>query len=208
MVQLAAVSLVIALVLQSLRWTMVFIGAMVVVAALTSSRRITGSLGRPALWLLAPILGGLLPTLALCLVTTVVPLEPVALLPIGGILVGGAMTATTLAGERAVETLRGSFGQYEAALALGFTRRQAVDIVARPTAGIALVPNLDSTRTVGLVVLPGAFIGMLLAGASPAQAGAAQLLVLVGLLAVQAIAAALTVELVATGKIPSAVTGA
>jgi putative ABC transport system permease protein len=65
---------------------------------------------------------------------------------------------------------------------------------------------LDQTRSVGLVTLPGAFVGMLLGGASPLQAGAVQLLVLVGLLAVQALAVLLTVQLVATGRFdPAAV---
>jgi len=54
------------------------------------------------------------------------------------------------------------------------------------------------------VTLPGAFVGVLLAGASPVEAGAAQVLVLVALLAVQSIAAALTVELIAAGRIPVA----
>nr|MBA3523078.1 ABC transporter permease [Geodermatophilaceae bacterium] len=44
--------------------------------------------------------------------------------------------------------------------------------------------------------LPGVFVGLLLGGATPLQAGIAQLLVLVALLAAEAAAAALTVELV------------
>ena len=58
------------------------------------------------------------------------------------------------------------------------------------------MPGLDQTRTVGLVTLPGAFVGMLLGGASPLQAAAVQLLVLVALLLVQALAVVTTVELV------------
>ncbi|MGH8826491.1 MAG: ABC transporter permease, partial [Jiangellaceae bacterium] len=53
------------------------------------------------------------------------------------------------------------------------------------------------TRTVGLVTLPGAFVGMLLGGASPVDAGAVQLFVLVALLAVESIAVLVTIELVA-----------
>ncbi len=55
-------------------------------------------------------------------------------------------------------------------------------MVSRPAAAEALVPGLDQTRTVGLVALPGAFVGTLLGGASPVQAGAVQVLVLVALL--------------------------
>jgi putative ABC transport system permease protein len=54
---------------------------------------------------------------------------------------------------------------------------------------------------VGLVTLPGAFVGMLLGGASPVEAGAVQLFVLVALLAVEAIAVVLVTEAVARGLI-------
>lgn len=42
----------------------------------------------------------------------------------------------------------------------------------------ALIPPVDSLRVVGLVHLPGIFVGMLLAGASPLEAAGAQLVVL------------------------------
>jgi putative ABC transport system permease protein len=63
------------------------------------------------------------------------------------------------------------------------------------------VPPLDQTRTVGLVTLPGAFVGVLLGSGDAVQAGAAQLLVLVGLLAAEVIAVLLTLELVARGHL-------
>ncbi|NUK04499.1 ABC transporter permease, partial [Streptomyces lunaelactis] len=72
---------------------------------------------------------------------------------------------------------------------------------ARGPAADALLPGLDQTRTVGLVTLPGAFVGMLLGGASPALAGAVQLFVLVALMAVQAVAVSLVLELVARGRL-------
>jgi putative ABC transport system permease protein len=62
-----------------------------------------------------------------------------------------------------------------------------------------MMPVLDQTRTVGLVTLPGAFVGMLLGGASPVQAGAVQLFVLVGLLTVESVAVVATIELAARG---------
>lgn len=201
-IQLAVVSLLIGFVLRSMAWTIAFVALMVIVATATSCRRITGSLGRPAGWLLLPLLGGLVPTVGLTLASTVVPPDPVAVLPIAGILVGGAMSATTLAGKRTADEIESHYGAFEAALAIGLTRRQAVGLLGRPAAALALVPGQDQTRTVGLVTLPGAFVGVLLAGASPTQAGAAQVLVLVALLATQSIAAAITVELVAAARVP------
>lgn len=204
-VQLAAVSLLIGLVLRSMVATLGFVLLMVVVATATAGHRITGQsiTGRAAsVWLVVPITAGMVPTVAAAVAVGAVPFEPVAVLPVAGILVGGAMTATTLAGRRITDELRDHRDLYEGVLALGGTRRQAVGVVGRPAAALALVPGLDQTRTVGLVTLPGAFVGVLLAGASPAQAGAAQVLVLVGLLLVQSVAAAVLVELVAAGRVP------
>jgi putative ABC transport system permease protein len=126
-----------------------------------------------------------------------VPSNPVAVVPVVSILIGGAMTATSLAGRRALDTLRTRYGEYEAALALGFTTREAAVEICRPSAADAMVPALDQTRTVGLVTLPGAFVGVLLGGGGPVQAGAVQLLVLVGLLAAETVATLVTIELVA-----------
>ncbi|MFW6773860.1 ABC transporter permease [Nocardioides sp. CPCC 205120] len=202
--QLALVSLVITAALHSLPATAAFVATMVVVGALTSAQRVVGGHGRHTAWFALPIAVGALPVLLAVVAAGVVPAEPVAVLPVAGILVGGAMSATTLAARRTVEELTDQRGAYEAALSLGLPRRAAVDVVGRPAAALALVPGLDQTRTVGLVTLPGAFVGVLLAGASPVQAGAAQLLVLAGLLAAQTLAAAAAVELVAAGRIPVA----
>ena len=68
----------------------------------------------------------------------------------------------------------------------------------RLAASRALVPALDQTRNVGLVVLPGAYVGLLLAGASPVDAGRLQLLVLVGLLAAESVAVVVVTRLLAT----------
>ena len=201
-VQLAVVSLIIVVVLRSLPLTALFLMLMVAVAAGTAAHRITGSLRMRSWWTAAPILAGMLPTLGAILLSSVMPFEPVAILPTAGILIGGAMTATSIAGRRATEELTVHRGSYEAALSLGLNRRQGVSLVARDAAGLALVPGLDQTRTVGVVTLPGAFVGMLIAGASPLQAGAVQLLVLIGLLLVQAIAVAVTIELIAAGLLP------
>jgi putative ABC transport system permease protein len=65
----------------------------------------------------------------------------------------------------------------------------------------ALLPNLDSTRTVGLVTLPGAFVGVLLSTGSATQAGAVQILILIALLLSQTCGVVVTVELIARGMI-------
>jgi putative ABC transport system permease protein len=111
------------------------------------------------------------------------------LVAVAGIVLGGTMTAATLTGRRLAEGLRTHRDEVEAWLSIGATMREAVRPIARHAVFEALVPALDQTRTVGLVTLPGAFVGALLGGASAAQAARFQVVVLVGLLCAQAITA-------------------
>lgn len=198
-VQLGAVSLLIVAVVRSAWWTGLYVLVMFAVAAVTSARRIGG--WRTAWRAAVPIGGGVAPVLGLLLGTGSVSAAPVVVIPVAGILIGGAMVATSLAGVRALDELRDRHGEYEAALALGLLPRAAAMEICRPSAGQALIPALDQTRTVGLVTLPGAFVGVLLGGGDPIEAGVTQVLVLISLLAAESLAVLVTVELVAVGLI-------
>lgn len=198
--QLAAVSLVIAAALRSPAWSSAFVLLMFVVASVTAAGRV--GVPRAQLpWVMSAVAAGALPVLAVVLGSGVVPLNGAGLIPVAGIVIGNTMTAATLAGRRAFDEIGGRFGSYEAGLALGMTSGEAAYEVISPTAREALTPGLDQTRTVGLVTLPGAFIGVLLGGGTPLEAGAAQVLVLVGVMAGQAITAAVLLRLVAAGRL-------
>lgn len=202
-VQLAAVATVIGWALNSRPLLFAFLAVMFAVATRTASRRIISN--HTWRWAAVPIGAAVFPVIVLLVTMGLLPVQGIALIPITGILIGGALTATVLAGRRALEELETRHGEVEAALSPGLPDRDARLEIARPSAAGALIPALDQTRTVGLVTLPGAFIGMLLGGASPLLAGAVQLFVLVALLAVEAVAVAVVVavvlELVARGKI-------
>ncbi|MER5950133.1 ABC transporter permease [Streptomyces sp. NPDC001904] len=197
--QLGAVSLVIGWVVRHGAALLVFVLLMFAVAARTAGRRITAGPGWA--WAALPIAVPVAPVVGALVLCGLVPVRGIALIPVTGILIGGALTATVLAGGRALDELAARRGEVEACLAIGLLPHEARLEIARPAASDALLPGLDQTRTVGLVTLPGAFVGMLLGGASPVMAGAVQLFVLVALLAVQAIAVATTVELVARGHL-------
>ncbi|WP_067968990.1 ABC transporter permease [Nocardiopsis trehalosi] len=194
-VQLGAVSLIIASVVSSGPLTLCFVAVMLAVASVTAGRRITAS--RTGAWAAVSIAVPVLPVLAVLVAVGLVPRTGLALIPLAGILIGGALTATVLAGRRVTEELRSRRGEVEAALSLGLLPRDAAIEIARPAAAAALLPALDQTRTVGLVTLPGAFVGMLLGGATPFEAGAVQVFVLVALLLVESAAIVITLELIA-----------
>ncbi|MER5864348.1 ABC transporter permease [Kitasatospora sp. NPDC002040] len=197
--QLAVVALVIAWVVGSIWTSALFVLLMFTVAVRTAGRRMTAGPGW--WWAVLPIGAGVLPVLVLLLGSGLLPRQGLSVIPVAGILIGGALTATSLAGRRSLDELGQRRGEVEAALALGFEPRDARLEICRTAAATSLVPALDQTRTVGLVTLPGAFVGMLLGGASPVEAGAVQLFVLVALLLVESVAVVVVLELVGRGAV-------
>ncbi|MBJ7329317.1 MAG: ABC transporter permease [Solirubrobacteraceae bacterium] len=194
-VQLTVVGLVIAAVFDVPPLAVVFIAVMVAAAAATSARRlphVPQAAGRAAIAIAIPALTAT----GLLLAVGAFAFEPRAAIPTAGILIGGAMAATSLTGRRLVEGLASERDAIEARLSLGDTIRDALGPTVRGAIQTGLVPAMDQTRNVGLVSLPGTFVGLLLGGASPAEAARLQLTVLLSVLAVQVVAAVLVSELV------------
>lgn len=198
-VQLGLVALVITAVLSHLAWSALFALAMFAVATATSARRVEAPRCWP--WVALALAAGVVPVLAVVFASGAVPWDGASLVPVAGIIIGGTMSAHSLAGRRAFAALRDEIGTYEAGLSIGLRRPQAISEVVERRLPEALVPGLDQTRTVGLVTLPGAFVGVLLGGGTPLQAGAAQLLVLVGLLAAQTVTVVVAHQLVRAARL-------
>ena len=144
----------------------------------------------------AACLAGSGTVVAVILATEALPRTSRYVLAFAGITLGGTMTACTLACCCFREAMIARRSEAEAWLSLGATPRQAVAELVRTSVFESLVPGLDQTRTVGLVTLPGAFVGALAGGASPSSAARFQLLVLVGLLAAQSISASVLTYLI------------
>jgi putative ABC transport system permease protein len=196
--QLAVVAAVLTTALRNL-WTSVAVLAVMFVAATVTAARRTHS---QRSWLLALAMAvGMLSVLPLLLASGLVPITGIAIVPTTGILLGSTMAAVAVAARRALDTLGLRAGEVDALLSLGFSDRLARMELIGPTAADALLPNLDQTRTVGLVTLPGAFVGVLLSTGSAMQAGAVQILILLSILLSQTCAVATTLELIARGKI-------
>jgi putative ABC transport system permease protein len=190
LVQVLVVAEVVRFVFSTPAFAPLYIAVMVGAASFTSSARlrkrgVPGALVPAA----ASIVAGSGITLGLVMVTAALPWQVRQLVPFTAQVIGGAMTATTLASTRMLDEVLTRWDVVEGWLAIGAQPRQAVRELAVLSAGAALVPALDQTRNVGLVVLPGAFVGLLLGGASPLQAARIQLLVLVGLIAAESVAA-------------------
>ncbi|WP_167047808.1 ABC transporter permease [Salinibacterium sp. ZJ454] len=197
--QLAILSLILSAVIGDIRWVWVALVVMMVAAILTASRRLHGD-RRMLLAITVSMLLGASLTLATVFLSGAIALTPQNLLAIGGIVVGNSMTITTLTGRRYRSSLVERRDEVEGWLALGATPRQSTLDLARSAVREALIPSVDQTRTTGLVVLPGAFVGAVFAGASPLEAGRFQLVVLASILAAGAIIAVSLAETLSRAK--------
>ena len=186
--QLTLVALALRGVFAAPAFVILVVAVMFSVAVWTASRRLKGFDGAGRAVALACGAGALVAIGLICGLP-ILDRSVRTLVAVSGIVIGGTMTAATLTGRRLLDGLRRRRDEVEGWLALGATRRQAVVTIARDAAAEALVPALDQTRTVGLVTLPGAFVGALLGGASAVGAARFQIVVLVGLLCAESITA-------------------
>lgn len=100
----------------------------------------------------------------------VFPLEGRTLVPLAGMMIGNSMNATVLAARRVVDEFREHRAEVEARLALGQSSSQASRRHLRSALRTALTPQIETTKAVGLVFLPGAMTGLILAGVDPIEA--------------------------------------
>jgi putative ABC transport system permease protein len=194
LVQLAGVGAAIALVFEFPALAVAFVAVMLLTAGLTAGSRLRGLPGARGRALVAIAVPALVSTGAL-LAIGAFELTARAAVPTAGILIGGAMAATTLTGRRLLESLHDDTLDIETRLALGDDARTALAPAIRRAVHTGLVPVVDQTRSVGLVTLPGTFVGLILGGATPEEAAATQLVVLLALLAVELAAGLLLAEL-------------
>ncbi|MDX1681604.1 MAG: iron export ABC transporter permease subunit FetB [Phycisphaeraceae bacterium] len=181
-VQLLAVGLVIGWVFQQEAWYTVtgLLAIMVVIAGLAGSRRAAVGV-RGVSRLLTPVLAIVTGVTLVFLGGPVLNLEGWDgryLIPLGGMVLGNAMTAGTLSMERFTTGLKNGRARIEAGLSLGLAPTRAARKQRRAAITAALTPTLNTMMVVGVVKLPGMMTGQILGGSDPMQASLYQLLIL------------------------------
>lgn len=179
-VQLIAVGFVLAAIIRSALpdlWAWAWVLGMVAVATGVMIRRIpTGPrAGMPAAFAVVLSTGV---SLAVVFGSGVFEFEPITLIVVAGITLGNVLPIGVLAAAQTVKIARDRPGQIEALLALGYDRNGVVRFLAPQSARLAIIPQVERTKVVGLIALPGAMTGLLLAGVDPIDAVVIQLLVM------------------------------
>lgn len=179
--QLLAVGFVFALIFESTGaayWAWMWAIGMSIVATVVVVRRAKYRIDGLALVAGTAVAGSALISIAVVFGFGVIDYGPISLVVIAGITIGNAVPSAVLGVNQSVDSCRDRIGDLEALLSLGMNRQQIVRFLAPTTARTALIPQIERTKVVGLIALPGAMTGLLLAGVEPVEAVVIQLLVM------------------------------
>ncbi len=149
---------------------------MILIGSHTASRRAPG-IPRVRMISFLAITAGSTVTLGLMLATGIIQAKAQYFIPLGGMTVGNSMNCSALVMERLHSEVTGNRLAVETALSLGKNWRQAVDTFFRKAVKAGMMSMLNFFKVVGIVTLPGAMTGMILAGAPPLKAVFIQIIV-------------------------------
>jgi len=158
-------------------WAWVWVAVMVAITSLVARRRAPEI---PGGWLVT--VASVVSATAVCLLVIfgfgILEYSPINVVVIAGITIGNTLPSIVLAGKQLVGALRDGRGQIESLLALGFDVLGVTRFAGAEIARTALIPQIERTNVVGLIALPGAMTGLLLAGTDPVDAVLVQLIVM------------------------------
>jgi putative ABC transport system permease protein len=178
--QLALLGLVLVAIIapgQPLGLSWLWVAIMILFAGWTVHRRVPAI---PWLWSLSTAAFAIstIVTLGVLFAAGVFPVDGTTVVPLAGMIIGNSMTATVLVARRISAELKDKRLEVEARLALGQPSSQAAAPYVRESLRTALIPQIETTKAVGIVFLPGLMVGLLLAGVSPLEAVQAQLVIM------------------------------
>ncbi len=199
-VQLLAVGSVLALLLDPdtpLALAFAWLAVMLVFAVWTAARRASEVPGIE--WLaFASFASATVVSLGVLFGLGVYDLTARTLIPLGGMVIGNSISATVLVGRRVIDEFVDKRDEIEARLALGASGPDATRPYLRAAIRTALIPQIETTKAVGIVFLPGAMVGLILAGAEPIDAVKVQAAVMYMILG--AVATTTTVIAIGLGR--------
>lgn len=174
-----------------LAWSWLWVVGIVVFSAVTVVRRAPDVEG--LIWVsLAANVAVAVMGLSIIFGLQIFDLDGRSLVPVAGMVIGNSMKAGVVAASRVAEAVADQRAEIEAGLALGLTPAAASRRLVRSALRTAISPQVEQTAALGVVFLPGAMTGLILAGVDPLDAVRAQLALMYVILAGVVIAAVVT----------------
>jgi putative ABC transport system permease protein len=149
---------------------------MIVVSGYTSAKHIS-QLPKAYTITTPAILSGSTLVLIVLAVSRAMPMEPQFIIPLSGMAFGNSMAICSLTIERLMREVKLNKAGIETSLSLGATSKQAIEDLGRLSIRASLIPTIDRLKTLGIIFIPGAMAGLLIAGTNPLVAAEYQIIV-------------------------------
>lgn len=121
--------------------------------------------------------GGTIITLTVLLLSGAIKYEPYQIIPVSGMIISNAMVALGLCYRQLGADFKNKREEIETKLSLGADVLPSSIEIIRDSIKTGMLPTIDSTKTLGIVSLPGMMTGLILAGTPPVQAIKYQIMV-------------------------------
>ncbi len=168
---------------------------MLLMAAYTAGERASKFKGGFMISFISLSVGSLV-TLGLMLVLKIIGPEARYIIPLTGMIISNSMNGVSITFDRIGSDLNSNRREIETALSLGKSWREASHRFYRDAVKAGMISILNFMKTAGIVALPGAMTGMILAGVSPLKAVLIQVIVAYMLLSSVTIASIVAGEMV------------
>ena len=161
---------------------------MIINAAINTKKRGEG-IKNVVLISLISIFVGTIITMTVLVLGRAIEFTPNEVIPVAGMVVSNAMVAIGLCYRNLNSSFKNRRAEVEVKLSLGADIKAASKDVLRESVKLAMIPTIDSAKTLGIVALPGMMTGLILAGASPIMAIKFQIMVTFMILSSSSLAA-------------------
>lgn len=166
--------------------TLILILIMIVNAAVNTKKRGRG-INKVFTISFVSILIGASVTLSILVISGVIKFSPNEIIPIAGMIISNSMIAIGLSYTNLNNSFKNKREEVEVKLSLGADVKEASKSILRDSVKVAIIPTIDSAKTLGIVSLPGMMTGLILAGVSPLTAIKFQIMVTFMLLSASAV---------------------
>lgn len=167
--------------------TLLLILIMIFNASLTSRKRVSDIKKAFFISFISITIGTII-TEGVLILSGTIDLHPNKIIPISGMIVSNAMIAISLSFKALESGFKTKRQEVEVKLALGADIHIASQNILKDSIRTGMIPTIDSTKTLGIVSLPGMMTGLILAGASPLEGIKYQLIVTFMMLSATSIA--------------------
>lgn len=187
--QLMLLALIITVIfdLENLFLVFIVLAIMATAGGFTSARRAKGIPKLFSITFTSIVIGSATALLVLIIIG-LLPLKAEFLIPLGGMAIGNSMIGCSLTLNRIKGEFKNNHSKIETALSLGATSDQAGEPYFRTSVKAALIPTIDNLKTLGIIFIPGAMTGMLIAGANVLWAAEYQIAVFLMIISSKSIA--------------------